>query len=98
MPAPPMALQRHVLGGLAGVGAACALARLATHLLARALGHVFPLLGLVVAGRLAGARVARGAAVVLSRLRHAVTLLLRLALLVLGARGLREAERDHARD
>src|SRR4051812_37932401 len=49
---------------------------LAAQLVARALGHVLPLLGHVVLLRLAGAGVLRGAAVVLAGLGDAVALLL----------------------
>src|SRR6478672_4727901 len=73
-----------VLGRLARIGAARG-RRLAAHLFARALGNVLPVVGGLVAGGLAGARVARGAAVVLPRLGDAVAFL-HLGLAVLGGR------------
>src|SRR5258708_1232621 len=68
---------REVLGRLAGIGAAAGGRRLAAHLLARALRHVLPFVRRVVLRRLARARMARRAAVVLARLGDAVALLLR---------------------
>src|SRR5262249_42940310 len=87
--------------GIAGVllralGAGAAGARVPAHLLAAPLGHVLPLVGLVVARGLAGARVPRRPAIVLSRLGDPV------ALVPIGAgigreRGLGGGERDEAR-
>src|SRR5258706_12960251 len=69
---------------------------LAPELLARPLGNVFPLVGGGVLLRLAGTRVLRRAAIVLPGLGHAVALLrLLCALGVVG--GVRETERNHAR-
>src|SRR5258708_14516919 len=69
------ALVRLQLVGFARVAPARA-ARLAAELFARSLGHVFPFVAGVVLGRLAGARVARRAAIVLAGFRDAVALLL----------------------
>src|SRR5205814_7493383 len=83
-------LLRSRLAGLA-LGAR---ARFSAELLAGALGDVLPFVGSVVARRLAGARMARGAAVVLARLGDAVALFLR----VLGGGVLRRSERDERGD
>src|SRR5258708_2394177 len=74
-------------------------ARLAAELFARSLGHVFPFVAGVVLGRLAGARVARRAAIVLAGFRDAVALLLGAgALRVIGERGVADAQRHDAGD
>src|SRR5690348_885929 len=70
---------------------------LAPDLLARALGHVLPLVGSVVLLRLAGAGVPGGAAVVLAGLGDAVALLLVLGLRH-GVVAVGGAHRDEARE
>src|SRR5258708_25401349 len=97
MPRALTVLVRPTPGRLARIGGAGA--RLAAHVFAASLGHVLPFVGRVVLRRLARARMARGAAVVLAGLGDSVALL--LAAVVLGivrVRGLREADREDARD
>src|ERR1700746_896657 len=75
--------------------------RLAAELFAGAPRDVLPLVGRIVLRRLARARVARGAAIVLAGLRDAVALLGFLRRLRWGGlrrRGLREPHRDEARE
>src|SRR6187549_3147185 len=88
---------RLVFGGLAGVGAARGRA-LAAHLLARALRHVLPFVGRVVLRGLAGARVARRAAVVLTGLGDAVALLHRGGLVLRGVGVLRAGDGEDGGD
>src|SRR5450432_2917241 len=91
------ALVRPAARRLARAGAAGA--HLAAGLLAASLGHVLPLVGRFVPRRLARARMARGAAVVLAGLGDPVALLLDAVVLgVVRIRGLREAQREEARD
>src|SRR5450432_844999 len=91
------ALVRPAAGRLARAGTAGG--HLAAGLLAASLGHVLPLVGRFVLRRLARARMARGAAVVLPGLGDPVALLLVAAVLgVVRIRGLRESQRDEARD
>src|SRR5512140_1215588 len=94
MPAPA---GRRAVGSLLALGAARG--ELAAQLLARALRHVLPVVGRVVPGRLAGAGMAGGAAVVLPRLRDAVALLaLRVGTGRLALRAGRAGKREDPRD
>src|SRR5260221_13040721 len=92
----PTVLVRPGLGRLGRLGAARG--SLASELRAGALRHVPPFVGQVVLGGLAGARMARRAAIVLPRLGDAVAFFLRAALGVLGIGRLGHAEREHAGD
>src|SRR5476649_2791128 len=81
---------RRLAGARSG---ARARAHLAANLLAASPGHVLPLVGRVVLRSLAGARVARGAAIVLTGLGDPVTLLLVPVVLgIVGIGGLGEAD------
>src|SRR5689334_3126190 len=91
-----------IVAGIAGtllraLGAGAAGARAPAHLLARSLRHVLPLVGLVVGARLAGARVARGSAIVLARLGDAVALVA-VGRGIGGERRLGGGEGDEARE
>src|SRR5438105_1966979 len=88
-----------IVPGMALLGrlrAGAARGRAPAHLLAGSVRHVLPVLGRVVARGLAGARVARGAAIVLPGLGDAVALLaVRVA--VVGEDGLRGADGEDSR-